>query len=234
MRLGEKRRICIRCSEGKRRKISVGLLVCLCAMMVFASALYIMKIMQPLLVAQAQNRTKVLAEQAIFRAVSRICEDKNYADFISLSHLEDGTVSAVSSDMAEMNRLNAETAMAIQKEIDAIGETEIMIPFGSVSGCAFLSGVGPLLPVQLMPYGHTKVEFSSKLTEAGINQTHYEMSLMATCYFNLLIPGSDVKSEITTELPVVQTIIVGKIPDNYVNIDRLGEEYEGDVLDIIG
>ncbi len=234
MRLGEKRRICIRGSRAKRRKISVGLLVCLCVMAVFVCALYIMKIMQPLMVAQAQNRTKVLAEQAVFRAVSQIFEDKNYADFINLSRLEDGTISAVNSDMAEMNRLNAETAMAIQKEIDSITETKIQIPFGSVSGCAFLSGIGPLLPVQLMPYGHTQVEFSSKLTEAGINQTHFEMSLVATCYFNLVMPGYDVSSEIKTELPVVQTIIVGKIPDNYVNIDQLGEGYESDVLDIIG
>ena len=57
---------------------------------------------------------------------------------------------------------------------------------------------------------------------------------MAKGNVDIVMPTGNVSSEIITELPVIQTIIVGKIPDNYVNIDRMGEDYEGDVLDIIG
>ncbi|MGN1059088.1 MAG: sporulation protein YunB [Clostridia bacterium] len=234
MRLGAKRRIYIRSSRVSRKKISGFLVLMLFVAMVMAGTLYFLKLVRPLLIDLAENQTKVIAEQATQQAVNRLFLNTSYTDFITLSRLEDGTVSAVESDMAGVNRLKAEAAIAIQAAIDEAGETEISIPLGSVTGCALFAGLGPRLPVKLVPYGRTVVEFASEFTEAGINQTHLEISLMAKSYVNIIMPGSRVASEIETELPVVQTILLGKIPENYVNIDRYGEEYEGDVLDIIG
>ena len=44
------------------------------------------------------------------------------------------------------------------------------------------------------------------------------------------VSGADT---VETEIPVVQTVIVGKVPESYINIDRMGEAYEGDVMDLL-
>ncbi|MBE7048154.1 MAG: sporulation protein YunB [Ruminococcaceae bacterium] len=234
MRLGSKRRIYIRSNWVNQKRISIFLFLSLIVAIGIAGLLYFLRIVHPLLFAQAENKTKILAEQAVHQSIRSIFQNKDYTNFMTLSTLEDGTISAATADMAEVNRLKAEVALEIQQQIDALDGTVISIPLGSVIGLPFLSGLGPELPVALKPYGHVLVDFSSKFTEAGINQTHLEISLMATCYMDFVLPGRRVAAEIKTEMPVVQTIIVGEIPDNYVNIDRMGEDYEDDVLDIIG
>jgi len=188
---------------------------------------------QPLLLEMARNQTKVIAEQAVQRAVGKLFENISYTEFIKLSRLEDGTISALESDMMRVNQLKAEASIVIQKEIGEIDETEIKVPLGSVTGSVLFAGMGPDLPVTLVPYGRTEVEFKSEFTESGINQTHLEISLMAKSHVGIIMPTGRTAAEIVTELPVVQTVIVGKIPDNYVNIDRVGEEFEGDVMDLI-
>lgn len=233
MRLGDKKRICIKHNRINRKKVSGFLILLLFVSMASTGIIYFLKSVQPLLLEMARNETKVIAEQAVQRAVGRLFSEVRYTDFIKLSRLEDGTISALESDMMRVNQLQAETSMAIQQAICDVDETEINIPLGSVTGNVLFAGMGPDLPVTLVPYGRTKVDFKSEFTEAGINQTHLEISLMAKSHVGIVMPTGRTTAEIETELPVVQTIIVGKIPENYVNIDRMGEEFEGDVMDLI-
>lgn len=233
MRLGDKKRICIKSNRINRHKVSGFLIVLLFVSMTGTGIIYFLKSVQPLLLEMAKNQTKVLAEQAVQQAVGDMFKEINYTEFIKFSCLEDGTISALESDMMRVNQLKAETSIAVQKAIDRIDETDIHLPLGSVTGQVLFAGVGPDLPVTLVPYGRTKVDFKSEFTESGINQTHLEISLMVKSCVGIIMPTGRTKADIITELPVVQTIIVGKIPENYVNIDRMGEEYEGDVMDLI-
>jgi len=90
------------------------------------------------------------------------------------------------------------------------------------------------VPIQLMPYGSVSVSFHTDFTETGINQTLLSVNLSAKTTVGIVIPSATMTEEVTTDIPITQTVIVGKIPDNYVNIGELGENYESDVLDIIG
>ncbi len=234
MRLGTKQTIRIRSGKLGRKKFSGFLLLCLIVSLVSAGGLYFLKVVNPLLVHQTQNRAGVLAEQAIHRAVNRMFQNAEAEDFLSVSMMADGSVSLAGADMVKLNQLKAEASMAIQEEIDALHQTKISIPLGTVSGCSLLSGLGPYLPVELMPYGRVVVDFISRFTEAGINQTKLEISLKANCFVGFVLPTTRQSAKVETEVPLVQTVIVGKVPDNYVNIDRMGETFEGDVLDIVG
>ena len=44
------------------------------------------------------------------------------------------------------------------------------------------------------------------------------------------VSGGD---SVDTEFAVVEMVIVGKVPESYINIDRMGEAYEGDVMDLL-
>ncbi len=234
MRLGAKRHIHIRTSHMSKGKVSVLLLLIFFLLLFLGSGLYFLKIVRPLMIELAKNQAMVMAEQAIHRAVNRLFSDADFSQLVTISRLEDGTVSSIASNMSRINKLKAEASLAINEEIAATQETSFFIPLGTLTGYDLLAGVGPRIPVSLMPYGRVIVEFEYDLTESGINQTLLAVNLKSTATIGIVLPGGNVTREVSSRLPVTQTVIVGKIPDNYVNIGQLGENYESDVLDIVG
>ncbi len=233
MRLGAKKHIYIRTRLSKG-KVSVFLLLLFFLTLTAGGALYFLKIMRPVMIELAKNQATLAAEQAIHRAIIRIFPDTDLSELVTVSRLSDGTVSSVTSNMSRVNHLKAEAALAINEEITAIQETTLSIPLGTLTGYDFFAGLGPRLPISLMPYGKALVDFESDLTESGINQTLLTVNLTATAHIGIVLPGGSTSNKVSTTMPVTQTVIVGKIPDNYVSIDRMGEGYEEDVLDIIG
>lgn len=234
MRLGARRRIHIRCHRYSKGKISFVLLLLLLAALLFFCAAYFLQVVRPLMTEIAANHAEVLAEQTIHRAVNELLREDDYGGFITISRLEDGTVSSLEANMMRVNQMKAEAAIRIQEAMSAVNETVIELPLGTLTGYELLAGVGPRMRVQLMPYGRVAVNFKSDFAAVGVNQTRLTVSLEAKATVGIALPTARISREIVTELPVEQTIIVGKVPDNYVNIDRMGEAFEGDVLDIVG
>lgn len=233
MRLGAKRHIYFKINHRGRKKLSGLLLFLLMLSLLFTGCMYFVKIMRPTLLSLTKNQVQVIAEQAIHQVVEELFADSRYGDFIAISRLEDGTVGAVTANMQSVNRLKAAAAVHIQNKLSDLRENTIQIPLGSTTGIGLLTGLGPYLPVQLRPYGHVLVDFKSEFAEAGINQTHLTISLTAKAAVGAIVPTAAAVHTVETEIPVVQAVIVGKVPESYINIDRLGEEYEGDVMDLL-
>ncbi len=233
MRLGAKRHIYFRTNRGGRKKISGFLLFLLVLSLLFAGGAYFVKVMRPLMAGLAENQSHIAAEQAIHRVAEDLFADSRYTDFITLTRAEDGTVSAAETNVQSVNRLKAAAAVQIQEQLSALGETTIGVPLGSTTGIGLLTGLGPYLPVRILPYGNILVDFKSTFTAAGINQTHLEISLHAKASIGTVMPTVTAADTVETEIPVVQTVIVGKVPESYINIDRMGEAYEGDVMDLL-
>lgn len=233
MRLGAKRHIYFRTNRGGRKKISGFLLFLLVLSLLFAGGAYFVKVMRPLMAGLAENQSHIAAEQAIHRVAEDLFADSRYTDFITLTRAEDGTVSAAETNVQSVNRLKAAAAVQIQEQLSALGETTIGVPLGSTTGIGLLTGLGPYLPVRILPYGNILVDFKSTFTAAGINQTHLEISLYAKASIGIVMPTVTAADTVETEIPVVQTVIVGKVPESYINIDRMGEAYEGDVMDLL-
>ncbi len=234
MRLGARRRIIIKTNRAKNKKLSGFLLLLSICSFLFFLLMYFLNLIRPTLIALAENQAQIIAEQKTALAVESLFDGVSYNEFITISRLEDGSVSSLQANLGGINRLRAAATSAIQKTLSQASETMLSIPLGTLTGYELLSGVGPRLPVKLMTYGKTLVEFKSNFSETGINQTRLEIFMEAKTTASIVLPTAHISREITTQLPVMQTVIVGNVPDNYVNIDRMGEDYEGDVLDIIG
>ena len=234
MRLGARRRIIIKTNRAKSKKVSGVLLLLSLLSLFFFFFMYFLNLVHPTLIALAENQAQMIAEQKTAVAVESLFEHVSYDEFITISRLDDGSVSSLHANLGGINRLRAKATSAIQQALSEANETELSIPLGTLTGYELLAGIGPKLPVKLMTYGKTLVEFKSHFSETGINQTRLEIFMEAKTTASIVLPTVHISREISTQLPVMQTVIVGNVPDNYVNIDRMGEDFEGDVLDIIG
>ena len=105
-----------------------------------------------------------------------------------------------------------------------------MAPFSSY-GYSFVP-FGIRIPVLVVPIEILSVDFKSELVDSGINQTLYRLNIEVEIAVKLLLPiGSEIFN-VKTTVPVVQTVIVGDIPDSYTNVEGVKETGPDTILDI--
>jgi sporulation protein YunB len=131
--------------------------------------------------------------------------------------------------MASINRLQAELTENITQKIKDSKTSEIRIPLGNMLGNAFLSGRGPLIKFHILSVNSTKASFYSGFTAAGINQTRHRIMLDTNVIVTVMIPGAISSVNITSQVMIAETVIVGKVPQTYAyfgNTDTDGQDLE--------
>lgn len=234
MRLGEKKIICIRKSRESWRGFCAFFILFLVLLLISVSIIYFVEKVQPTMIELAKTKGNQMALQAINDAVTDVFSGTTvkYDDIVLLEKKDDGSVSAVQSNLEGINRLKSVITKKIQENIDKNDTATISIPLGTLLGNDFLAGVGPRLKVTYVPYGISKVEFFSDFEDSGINQTRLVINLDVETTVGLLMPTINTSTKVKTTLPVLQTIIVGDVPDSYTNVEREGYDYEDDVLEL--
>ena len=162
---------------------------------------------------QAENRIVSVMERTVLAELERL--DMDYADLVCLERLQDGAVTAVTTDMAAMNRLRSALVEKLLPALMEIDRRDVAIPVGSLLDSELLWGRGPAIKVRSISVGSLKAEFESEFTAAGANQTLHRIWLALSAPATVLIPGELLEIEVRTHLCVAETVIVGEIP-NYV------------------
>ena len=80
--------------------------------------------------------------------------------------------------------------------------------------------MGPKITVNMEQIGNINTSYDSTFESAGINQVRHKIYLNVDVKMRLVVPLASKDVELTCEIPVAETIIVGKIPDTAVNIGR--------------
>jgi len=142
----------------------------------------------------------------------------SYGQLITLEKDENGSITALVTDMASVNRLQAEIVTEVISRVSEMGSTDLSIPLGNIIGGNLLSGRGPGIPIRIISLTNSSAEFSNEFISAGINQTRHQILLEITVYVNILVPGYTTTTEVTTQVIVAETIIVGDVPNSYLNL----------------
>ena len=83
-----------------------------------------------------------------------------------------------------------------------------------------MSGWGPNIKVKIIPVGSVSINFSDEFKQAGINQTRHKIYMEMQTQVRIVVPlGSDIIN-VATKVPITETIIIGDVPDTYVNVDN--------------
>ena len=128
----------------------------------------------------------------------------------------DGRITALKTNISEVNRLKTEILNLINNEILAIDNSDLGIPIGSLILPEFLSGKGPEIPVNIISIRNSDASFSSHFSEAGINQTLQQLSMCVSVDVAVLVLGKTESFTVSSEVVVAETIIVGQVPDTYL------------------
>lgn len=176
--------------------------------------------LRPILDAMATAQVKNVVTKALDGAIARQVEQRalTYGDIMTMEKDATGRIVALTSNMAQLNSLRTGILGAAVEAVDGLDTEELAIPVGNLSGINFLSGRGFSLPVEVVSVGTAHAEFSNVFTDAGINQTRHQIMLEVVVTVDILLPGETLRTDVSAQVPVAETVIVGAVPDTYLQV----------------
>lgn len=139
--------------------------------------------------------------------------------FINLEKDADGNVTAITSNMAHINTLSTDILNSVIESTDN-GVITVGIPLGNLTGLNLLLNKGPDVNVQIIMLTSSRVDFRNEVVSCGINQAKYQLVLEVTIDIDILVPWGTESTTTVTEVIVADTVIVGKVPDTYLNMEN--------------
>ena len=163
---------------------------------------------------QVKNATSDLTNDAIARQI----EDGvvQYDRIVYFEKDLDGRITALKTNIGEVNRLKTDILNIINDEILALDNSDIGIPVGSLFLPELLSGRGPVIPVHILSIRNSDAEFHSNFTQAGINQTLHQVTMQVSIDVAVLVLGETTSFTMVTEVVIAETVIVGDVPDTFL------------------
>lgn len=177
----------------------------------------------------ADARARSLAVQILNESVEEtLASGVRYDQLMAVTSGPDGSVRLIQANTAEMNRLASHVTLLAQKKLEELEDQSISVPLGSALGLTIFAGAGPRIQVRILPVGAVIPRFDTEFQTAGINQTRHKLLLTLTATVRLVIPTGAAVMEATTQMAVAESIIVGQVPDSFVDLNG-----DSEMLDLI-
>ena len=208
-------------SRKKRRRRRIILIVLL--LVVTGLILLVELHLSPYIRELARNQAVNAASNAITDAVGEMLRrgDTDFSRVIVLEKDVQGQITALRTDMTQVERLKVEVLGILGNLIAEINTQQLGIPLGNLLLPDLLAGTGPVLPVKAVSLTMSNADFFSDFTEAGINQTLQTLKVKFTISLTILTTVGYETVDVDSDVMVAQTVIVGTVPETYVNLGHL-------------
>lgn len=170
---------------------------------------------------QVQNVTSDLINDAIDEQIE--IGKIQYDRIVYFEKDLNGRITALKTNISEVNRLKTDILNLINDEILALDTSQLSVPIGSLMLPEFFSGKGPGIPVHILIIRNSDASFESQFTEAGINQTLQQLTMHVLVDVSILALGRTESFVVSSQVVVAETIIVGDVPDTFL---QTGGRYE--------
>ena len=164
---------------------------------------------------QVKNTTSDLTNDAIAKQIA--AGDIQYDRIVYFEKNLDGHITALKTNMSEVNRLKTDILNIINDEILALDTSDIGIPIGSLFLPEFFSGKGFAIPVHILSIRNSDAGFVGHFSQAGINQSLHQLTMEVSVDVAVLVLGETDSFTVNSEVVVAETVIVGEVPQTYLN-----------------
>ncbi|HEX7065496.1 MAG TPA: sporulation protein YunB [Bacillales bacterium] len=192
---------------------------------------------KPTLMAFATTKTKDMATAVSnFAVTKQVKEVQQDLDFLHVRENNDGEVSFVSIDAANVNMLMTTTTSQVQRYLTRLEDGELWqylkdqdiviessnkgpliqeVPLGLATGNALLANLGPKVPVRFQVIGNVTPSLVGKVTQISINNLFLEVYIKIDVEIQTIIPFATKPAHVKTEVLVASAIITREAPLYY-------------------
>lgn len=202
------------------RRAKLGAFLFLVIIILLVTALVKMdKAVRPIAAQQAEHFSKLTANKIISEKVSDYLDENRYtySDFAAVLYDEAGKAVSIEAVTYNINKVQSELSLLINKEFAKSCDTSAEIPLGSLTDSYLLAGKGPRVRLRICPAREAQVQLTSSFISAGLNQTCHRISVVVTADINSSIPLYSFSTEVSFEFLLAENIIVGEVPESALN-----------------
>ena len=197
----------------------------LAALLLLAGFLLADRNVKPLVFSLAEARSAAMASRVLSGAMAEALGDGvGYDELMNVRMDEKGQVALLSANTVRMNLLADRAGEAALRRLENMSSERVSVPLGAVLGLTLLAGSGPLIPVSIVPVGSIGTNFVTEFEACGINQTRHKVYLQLTASIRIVIPTGAKTTQVTANMLVAESIIVGAVPEGFVGYHLSEEE----------
>lgn len=198
-----------------------GRVLAACLLLLLATCLLFLRLtvgplVQELAKAIVSNKASSIINEAVEAQLRS--DDIDYDSIIYLEKDYNGAVTALKTNINEINRLKTEILSVIDTMLLELDVNEVGLPLGSLILPEFFSGTGPTLPVKVLSVSTSDADFHNEFAEAGINQTSHRIYMEVQITMTILTPVGTEAVTASSTVVVAETVIVGTVPGSYVDV----------------
>jgi sporulation protein YunB len=143
-----------------------------------------------------------------------------YDEMILIDKDETGNINLIRADTIKLNYLSSQLSIKCNEKLQTMGDVGIKVPMGWMTERSVMYNLGPNITVKIKPVGNVNVSYESKFESAGINQTRHKIYLNVDATVKIIVPLHSEEIQVSCEIPVAETIIVGKIPSTAIDLGK--------------
>lgn len=206
-------------SKKRCLKKALALMLILSGLFILTGGYAFTKYLRPRIIRISQRFAENEVSNIIDEEVKRLMLEEflNYDKIAVITRDSSGKVTSVSANSVLINNFANDLDIAIGDRIENSDLIENKIYLSSLLGIDLLSGMGPKVPVRFEQVSVTNADITHSFEEAGINQTIHTIHLGVTVEIEILMPFAYSRIDVKSNMPLAQTLIVGTVPDAYLN-----------------
>lgn len=201
----------------RRRKRFFILLFCIFMFVILFLLLYRFRL---IFITLCKNEIQAVSQEIVYTVVTNKLNVLE-SDLLQFEKDEQGEITFVNSNVIYMNRLANELSIDISNEVNKLDYLYVNVPLGTLFGSDMLNSIGPNVQIRFIPVGDVQIEFKTDFSSTGINQTKHKVILIINCQIQALSILADTLVTTNLEIPIVETVIVGGVPNTYYHLEGL-------------
>src|SRR5574344_151884 len=206
------------CCVKKRKCFKSFLIIIIIFTVIF---LYFNLFVNPQIVSGNTSKIKAETISLINSATATTISNNDYDDIISVSKDSNGNVTLLQVNSKNINKLNSDVLLDIQTNLNAEKNIEYYLPFGAFTGIPALSNIGPNIKLKIVPIGNVNTHYTSQIASLSINQSYHKIYLTISVNVCMIFPLYTRNIEVSNQILIAESIIVGQIPTTYLNTENL-------------
>lgn len=171
-----------------------------------------------LMAAQVNNEASDAVNVAIDEQIA--AGELSYDKLVTIEKDALGNVTAIRSNMTEINRLKTGILFRIDEQLEGFSVEQLGVPAGSIFLPELFSGRGPKIPVRVLAVRASDANFRNEFSSAGINQTLHRIMLDIRVDVTILTWTGTREVTVDSSVAVAETVIVGTVPSTYFGMNE--------------
>ena len=210
-----------------KKKLTFTLVIIIAIVTIISS----LKSIDPIFEDLCKEKAMQIATDILNTETTKVVHKYEYKDIVTITKDETNNTSILKTDVRVINDIASDIAIEVNKRLEELEYEQIKIPAGAVLGNKFFSGIGPEIKISIIPVGTVITDLKTEFKAQGINQTVYRIYLEVVCNANIVTSYRTINTEIINQVLLVETVVVGNVPETYYNLEGIKEETTLEVVE---